>query len=839
MAKTKFQGYAQRKGFQESDPGYAALQKMQERDDKVIRGLRDNLRALEQRNRQSENDLQRAQSEQEKNLRDIFSIEEDSYKNQREALNQNINTTRQNKAAALKRSEAPGIVESLSKFSETLATSLLSIRDKDIKATVDDEYHQVLIQGTPFNVREKQALSEQILKNYGTQIEGQADMAALRGAMPRSVSQIRSFNQARDYGRLKAYAKLAGENWGMHAQTELNRLGITDPEGAAVALKVIHLDYLRAHNLYGLSSEFLTEAHDEMRKGRNAILTKMTASYVKGQNDEFMSQRLAAYRIEPSEETTYDLFRQKYGYSNGTTYSNKAEGVHYLFTEVFADPRLTPDVEKALNFRTKDKDGKWGQTWGEKFPQRIPELYAARAKQEAEIARDENAANAVRQHKVEKETKAWIDKDWDLDIKNFRKVRKDIELQGYNTDFMNIYEARSIQHQDQAWIKSDLDEAQEAGILSVFHKDEVLLLTNKDDRKYYLDLIEDNEEAARGSFQSDKLSEADFKSQLKSALGEEQVLGNDSVLTLNLAHQEAIKMFNQQRYSLRKYSGKDAGTASKEAYDYVMKLILDGDKIFEVVDGMTDKTIKMDSPLKNKTFFKSFVPQSMYKRGYTANLTPQNDYINSVKEVQQDKTVIDKKPLVSENKLRQEAIAYENGKGVNIPAIYYDLSKADPSLGTPEQLFLRQLATLEPPIKVNPKGEDWRAKWASDSTDPSAKKLIQKIDGLDGVVRTYEIIYNNGASNPKYMSNRTQKLIIPGYNEAPAPVVASNPIMSQLSQVSGGMVNDETFQFVENKEGKPELIPFSPEATNWLIDNGADYGWYFNYESGNFEYTEL
>ncbi len=53
------------------------------------------------------------------------------------------------------------------------------------------------------------------------------------------------------------------------------------------------------------------------------------------------------------------------------------------------------------------------------------------------------------------------------------------------------------------------------------------------------------------------------------------------------------------------------------------------------------------------------------------------------------------------------------------------------------------------------------------------------------------------------------------------------------------MVNDETFQFVENKEGKPELIPFSPEATNWLIDNGADYGWYFNYESGNFEYTEL
>lgn len=836
---TKFQGYAQRSGFQESDPGYAALAKMQERDDRVISGLRENLRALETRNRQSENDLQRAQSQQEQNRKDIF-IEEDVFRNQEAALNQNISTTRRNKDAVVKKALDPiGKLNSLAKFSETLATGLIAVRKKDIKATVDDEYHKALVQGTPFNVREKQALSEQILNNYGTQIEGQADMAAMRGAMPRSVAEIRGFNQARDYGRLKAYAKLAGENWAMHAQTELNRLGITDPEGAAVALKVIHLDYLRAHNLYGLSTEFLTDAHDEMRKGRNAILTEMTASHVKGQNDQYMSQRLSEYRGSPNEETTYNLFRQKSGYSDGKSYNNRTDGVNYLFNEVFADPRLTPDLDKALNFRTKNEKGEWGQTWAEKFPHRIPELMKSRGEKEAEIARAEQTADKVEQHKVEKETKDWIDKEWDLDIKNFRSVKKDLELQGYNTDFMNIYEARSIQHQNQDWIKSDLDESVENGTLSVFHEDDVRLLTDKEDRKYYFDLIKENETAARGSFQSDKISKDDFKSQLKTALGEEQVLGNDAVLTLNQALHYANSQYLQKRYSLRKYGGKDAGTASKEAYDYVMKLILDGEGKFEVVNGRKDTSIKNDSPLKQATFFKEFVPQSMYKRGYTANLTPQNNYINSVKEVQQDKTVIDKKPLVSENKLRQEAIAYENGKGVDIPAIYYDLHKADPSLGTPEQIFLRQLATLEPPIKVNPKGEDWRSKWASDSTDPSGEKLIQKIDSLDGVARTYEIIYNNGASNPKYMSNRTQKLIIPGYNEAPAPVVASNPIMSKLSQVSGGMVNDETFQFVENKEGKPELIPFSPEATNWLIDNGADYGWYFNYESGNFEYTEL
>ena len=46
MAKAKFQGYARGKGFQQSDPGYVGLQRMQDRDDRVIRDLKDNLKAL-------------------------------------------------------------------------------------------------------------------------------------------------------------------------------------------------------------------------------------------------------------------------------------------------------------------------------------------------------------------------------------------------------------------------------------------------------------------------------------------------------------------------------------------------------------------------------------------------------------------------------------------------------------------------------------------------------------------------------------------------------------------------------------------------------------------------
>tara|TARA_R100000231_G_scaffold68626_1_gene54799 strand:+ start:854 stop:1342 length:489 start_codon:yes stop_codon:yes gene_type:complete len=160
MARAKFQGYASRKGFQASDPGYASLDRMRERDNRVISDLKENLRDLENRSRKAENNMREAQRNQEQNMKDIF-IEEDVYRNQQSALQQNIRTLTQNKDAAVKKALAKGEeMQSLAKFSQTLATGLIQIREKDIQATVDDAYHQQLIYGASQLDRDKQNTGE-------------------------------------------------------------------------------------------------------------------------------------------------------------------------------------------------------------------------------------------------------------------------------------------------------------------------------------------------------------------------------------------------------------------------------------------------------------------------------------------------------------------------------------------------------------------------------------------------------------------------------------------------------------------------------------------------------
>ena len=831
MARAKFQGYASRKGFQASDPGYASLDRMRERDNRVISDLKENLRDLENRSRKAENNMREAQRNQEQNMKDIF-IEEDVYRNQQSALQQNIRTLTQNKDAAVKKALAKGEeMNSLAKFSQTLATGLIQIREKDIQATIDDAYHQQLIYGASQLDRDKQNTAEELLNQFGHQIESQADMAARNGAMPRSVAEIRSFNQARDYGRLKANAKMAGEEFLPHAQRELQRLGITDPEGAAVALKVIHIDYLRQKNLYGLSSDFLIETHDEMRKARNTLLGSITSSFVKGKNDQMLAERRAEYEGKPSEESWNNLFWQFSGSYDGKSYRNFNMGVNYMLMEVMTDPNLTPDVNAALNYRIRYRDGYSEETWGQKYSNRIPEILRIREQKEAEIARAEQRADAVEQHKVEKVTKQWLEEEWDQDSRTLRSREKDITMMGYDTDFLKKYYGLTIQSQNQEWIKSNLEDLVESGSLDFNSKDMILSLKNPEEKKYYLDILSQFEEAQGAYNMSDKEVENTFNVLLKGSLGAELTVGTDASLTLTIAKNHAYNMYLRKRSNLLRYSNNKLSPqeASNQAYDFVRQQILAKEGDFEVVDGIRDKSIPSDSPLKKSTFFKAFIPSSFHSKGFNTEQLDFDGFSKVIQEVVTNKDIVTEKPLVDPSVLRARAKAANQGRGVSIPPIYYELAKI-PGLGTPIEIFNKQLGTLEPKIQIST--DDWRQKWAKEGTDSNGLKLIEKIDSIDGAARTYEILYKNGASNPQYMSPRTQRYLIP---ETPQETKTQIPdVLRPLIRDSQGALSTSNVKF-KGDGVSATLVANDDISRNWLIDNGKDYGWYFNTDTGNFD----
>ena len=83
------------------------------------------------------------------------------------------------------------------------------------------------------------------------------------------------------------------------------------------------------------------------------------------------------------------------------------------------------------------------------------------------------------------------------------------------------------------------------------------------------------------------------------------------------------------------------------------------------------------------------------------------------------------------------------------------------------------------------------------------------------------------------MTRRVQKAIIPKRPEEINTEI--NPIIQSLGTESGGLVTPENFIYSEDKKGVASIsISEYNEGVEWMIDNGDDYGWYYNIETGTF-----
>ena len=177
---------------------------------------------------------------------------------------------------------------------------------------------------------------------------------------------------------------------------------------------------------------------------------------------------------------------------------------------------------------------------------------------------------------------------------------------------------------------------------------------------------------------------------------------------------------------------------------------------------------------------------------------------------------------------------------VTIPKIYYTISKDVPALGTAREIFFKQLQSIDEKIEIK-ENTDFREGWLKQTDDPEAKKLIRKIDDINTAVQSYEIVFNNGASNPKYMSPRIKKVIVPKsveeqINQPPEALTEEQNTLNSLFKESNGLFNPNDYAVRVNKNGKRSLTlnTIYNEGVDWLIENGSDYGWYYDANTGVF-----
>ena len=215
--RAKFRGYAQGKGYQNFDPGYAGLSRQQERDSREISDLKENLRDVKARDSKQETAIDRANTITAQSRDAAYSFVEDrTYQIKQDSLAKNRATEEQNfRAEQAKIQQEHKNLMSLVDFSETLVNSAITVKNKNWDATAEAAYNYYMNNGgLPIDRLQATDVEEDTQFQVGELINQEADNLAANGGSPKAVNWIRHKNSAAEYGRMKALAVQAGNQFG-------------------------------------------------------------------------------------------------------------------------------------------------------------------------------------------------------------------------------------------------------------------------------------------------------------------------------------------------------------------------------------------------------------------------------------------------------------------------------------------------------------------------------------------------------------------------------------------------------------------------------------------------
>ena len=398
MAKAKFQGYAIGKGFSNIDPGYSALTRLQEKQNQDLANLKQAEKDRRDRDLQAEADLERVMKNEEANRKEIY-IEDKVFSTQERALQVNKEIFVQNERAKIKSIEAKNDnIQQLIGFSKQAFKDWQTIKEKDWEATMNASYNYHMTHGISLEEQLRIDLMEDELFKRGANFEAIADQLREEGYTNEEIHYVRGKNSASDYGRLKAYSVQAGLRWQEFATSELARMGITDKVEQEAALDALRIKYLKAHKLYGVSSDFLEPMFQRMRAGTSQLLAKTQlrndVEFTKRRTLESLEQ-LSSFK-SPDSLNNYFLAKTRELKETGTTFSPTEAKQEVFDTLANIDMFTDGEVKKLLEGTTLLHMNK---TWAAANPNEYRELVNTRRVNKTQ--RKANAEALLKQKKEE------------------------------------------------------------------------------------------------------------------------------------------------------------------------------------------------------------------------------------------------------------------------------------------------------------------------------------------------------------------------------------------------------------------------------------------------------
>jgi len=771
MAKAKFQGYAIGKGFSNIDPGYSALTRLQEKQNQDLANLKQAEKDRRDRDLQAEADLARVMKNEEANRKEIY-IEDKVFSTRERALQVNKEIFVQNERAKIKSIEEKDTnLQQIIAFSKTALDDYQKIKEKDWEATMNASYNYHMTHGISLEDQLKIDLAEDELFQRGANFEAIADQMREEGYTNEEIHYVRGKNSASDYGRLKAYSVQAGMRWQEFAQSELARMGITDKVEQEAALDALRIKYLKAHKLYGVSSDFLEPMFQRMRGGTSQLLAKTQlkndVEFTKGETNKAL-EKLYGF---PTADSLNNLFLTKTREINprtGTTYSS-AESKQWIF-DTLANIDLFTDeqVENLLaNTKMLHMNKMWGDDINSDF---VLDLWSNRTK-------NRTAKQTGIDARVQVKKKELLNKALDFfedplqfngDKRVGEKVIKELRKQGFTADELDVL----LPYLDQS--VSGRADGDEWRALIQYSADQGTLTTEELNNPYVpRDLREEFREQAKAN--DTLLKGVDMKHV-------EGVLGDALRTTIGEYNLEAGL---HDSYKLAKFAAvaefrkayKETGNLDKALTQVRLQIetgAYDSEKGGK--EGLGHGMFMVIPPhlLKNgdnRSIFASYTPgnhESAQVVVIPSQKPPERKAI--VLRVGMDFDLIDNELLMHPADIKQVAKNIQENKSYRLPEVLFELATVYPELGSATDIWTRQLKVAHNKGKLeelNLEVEDFRKTLFRDVDDPTAKNLINNIRTKGQVLKAIQILNNPESTRDlKYMSNTVvRKLAVPSILE--------------------------------------------------------------------------
>lgn len=680
MDQVSYRGYARSIGFDPIKAPTEGLARMQERDNRVIRNMEENRRAVKEVRDDYARGLERKLSIESQDRDKNYLYEKSLDENRQKFVEKNAQTLVQNE---LQRSKnIMTTFESLSKFSTTLTEVVTEYKKKQDEQQQAEGRYKV----ATGEISSKQIQDAQNLITLGKAAGKANDVITAElqktGASPYLISSLMSSNPARKAGIIQQHGIQVLSQYGSWSLNQLNERGLTTAEQRAAAAPQLLNEFVKMNGLEGINPMLLMEPLQRANQAYTGHVEAARKSDIRNKSDDIRSQEIRNLTsTKTGEQYMAALNALSLTYGEDATTPLGLKGARDELYRVLKDTSLfsDQDVENILSTAQTDQG-----SMKDRFPAEYDELQEQRRSEANQEAAQVEATQA-RENKAKQDQLLEYARTNNLNEDELTAVIKQAKVEGIPTDLLQAQLAFTTEQKNADFWTSTFREAERNGTLT--KEDLYQPGVPGTVRQQFIQFAQDLDSRRASAGIDPALVKAEFTDELKRNLIGDST-DRAAHFSLRSASAYAYNLYNQK---FKQYSETmEPSAAAQQARNDVLTAITKKSGRFAVVTSAQGKT--------SQAFYGAFTPGKHPNAPSTVNIINTKDVVNRFNA---NRNIINEEVIVSPALLKDIDNRIANGKPFSIPPVLSILQRAQPGT-TATDLLNAQLKAAGLTQRVKP-----------------------------------------------------------------------------------------------------------------------------------------